>query len=356
MPDNVLKLIFDKTKPVIDKDISSTSSHLIRLQYEKDRDNILTEEAKRHEDGYKEHEIKGLGSSLKSLISTKKEDEQSVSKRLLKLAQEADYKYDFWKASETALSMLKLMETECPNFSEALQDMQDEIILRKVTQVQPRPKLFVGSPGAGKSHFVRLMSENLKLPFFMMNLSREDGPFNLIGVNSTYVTARPSLLLEKAISGNATSGIAFFDELTAVKTDTNRNFPTLPSLLSFLETEESRSFKDNYTNIEADYSKWFKFAACNDLDGLSSALLDRFDVYNVKPLSIAQRVSILTMEAFSFYGIEFTEEAIDELARSTLSMRSVKSVQRKAVAKAVREGRDTIRKRDLERFDLKRSL
>jgi ATP-dependent Lon protease len=109
----------------------------------------------------------------------------------------------------------------------------------------------------------------------------------------------------------------------------------LPALYPLLDIDQFREFRDQCLEVHFDLSGWFKLAATNDQNGLSSALLDRFDVVQVHPPTKEQRFVIVQKMA-SKSGFDFQDRHIKALNEQTESFGKLAASVRQAKINSAR--------------------
>lgn len=103
-------------------------------------------------------------------------------------------------------------------------------------------------------------------------------------------------------------------------------------LLPLLERETSASFEDEYIQTAMDLSGVSWVATANSIDNLPPALLSRFDIYFIDPLTREQQGSILNglveeiahEHGFDCIDAVLSAEVIDALLGMKLSMRELR--------------------------------
>jgi ATP-dependent Lon protease len=145
------------------------------------------------------------------------------------------------------------------------------------TTIRINPVLLLGKPGAGKTLFVRKLSEALGLPnLWRTDCSRADGVV-FGGTDRRWHTAEPChpfLAIAQAKVGNP---IVLLDELE--KAGTRSDYGRLwDCLLAFLELETNCRHLDPALQVPLDLSEISFVATANTLDPLPAPIRDRFRV------------------------------------------------------------------------------
>lgn len=145
------------------------------------------------------------------------------------------------------------------------------------TTIHLRPLLLLGKPGAGKTVFVRKLSQALGLPsIWRTDCSRADGAV-FGGTDRRWHTAEPChplLAVAQAKIGNA---LVLLDELE--KAGTRSDYGRLwDCLLGLLEPETCCRYPDPALQVTVDLSQISYLATANSLDPLPSPIRDRMRI------------------------------------------------------------------------------
>lgn len=244
----------------------------------------------------------------------------------------------------------KKLHSDHPAMSNVIEFLLDELALGSAqSNPSPRPILLVGPPGCGKTYFANALAEELSAPFFTMSIATADSSFQLTGTNSTWGQAKPSGLIKKIAETNARAGVMFFDEVTSNKNDSERNFPVLPALLEVLDLEQSRQFKDLFFDYPMDISAWIKILACNTLDGLSPAIVDRCQLIHIERPNSVQQLQIIERIA-STMPVTFSSTGLDALNNTGQSLRQIGADIRRLAGQAIRKNQCEVHEIDVKRL------
>jgi ATP-dependent Lon protease len=144
------------------------------------------------------------------------------------------------------------------------------------TTIRLRPLLILGKPGAGKTFFVRKLSEALQLPsIWRTDCSRADGPV-FGGTDRRWHTAEPCHPLLAVAQARIGNPLMLLDELEkAGRSELGRLWDCLLGLCEF---ETSCRYPDPALQVPVDLSQISYVATANTLDPLPSPLRDRMRV------------------------------------------------------------------------------
>jgi ATP-dependent Lon protease len=150
-----------------------------------------------------------------------------------------------------------------------------------------------GAAGVGKSKFIKILSETLKLPMKVISLGGIKDSSFFLGHGYVYVESGPGKILQNIIDSKISNPILYFDELDKVsETDNGKD---IFSFLCYLtDPTQNNSFTDHYFyGMEFDLSKVFYIFTFNDIHKIDKILLDRLNIIKVNTPNDNDIVKIL---------------------------------------------------------------
>lgn len=282
--------------------------------------------------------------------------ENAVGRLKVHLEKSARIKRRFWRDGvSTALENLQQLVNTLPNFAEPIRKIEESLLLASVLgrPDAPRPILLIGPPGCGKTNFARELSSALGVGKVFFDCSKLDAAFAISGTSPNWGRADCSDIAKHIAKQNDDSGLIFIDEINLAANIAEERYAVLPALYSLLDIDQAREFRDLCLGVHFDLSGWFKIAATNDRSGLSSALLDRFDVVQVHPPTKDQRFVIVQKMARES-GFEFLDRHVEALNEQTGSLRKLAAAVRQATINAARRGDREIIDIDVQRLRIQK--
>lgn len=176
------------------------------------------------------------------------------------------------------------LQAEAPWMAEAI-ELLDEQLRAGLWAGRPwiahRPLLLVGGPGAGKSHFARLVASFSRIGFTMLSMA---GVFDAASIDATPRTfiqplpCLPALAMHQAGTANP---LVIVDELEKGGRSQRHGDP-LAALLALLEPSSAGAFYDRclLTHIDVSHVNWIMTA--NSIDTLAPPLRSRLDIVHVR--------------------------------------------------------------------------
>ncbi len=191
-------------------------------------------------------------------------------------------------------NVLKNLETNYPNFSDAISAIGEEFALAMASRPSDfriSPLLLNGVPGIGKTAFSQELAEKFGLPFLNINAGNLQHAATIVGTDSHWANSAPGEVFSHFADNESATGIVLVDEVD--KLNTSPEYGILPALLELLEPETSRIFKDVSMDIVLDASHLIILMTSNVRSIIDKALLSRARIFEVAQPSNEQRVSIV---------------------------------------------------------------
>ncbi len=248
-----------------------------------------------------------------------------------------------------ATRALDTLEAELPNFSGPLRLVRNTLAVAEATNAPVRipPMLLLGPPGIGKTLFSHRLAQLLGAPYASIAFDQPSAGTQLRGSDKHWSNSESGLLFKLIALGDAANPVILLDELDKAASDNGRTGDPLGQLHGTLEPQNARQTLDASSEIEIDASLTTYIATANSIRGLQTPLLSRMEIFSLAPPSPEQSVQVASQIARSVLErlglqerVRFERQAIYVLAH--LSPRLILRTVEKAVAAAVRDGREQI--------------
>lgn len=178
---------------------------------------------------------------------------------------------------------LTTLAAEMPNFLLVVDFYRGQIALAAmqgaIGATLP-PVLLLGSPGIGKTTFVRRLAAILNSHFAWLQFASASAGWLLGGLDRTWQGARPGRVFNTLLQQRVANPILLLDEID--KSDADTKFEALGPLYELLEPETARTFKDEFVSVSIDASRVIWVATANDTSRIPPPLLSRFTVFSIE--------------------------------------------------------------------------
>ena len=153
-----------------------------------------------------------------------------------------------------------------------------------------------GSPGIGKTSFIKCISHILQRPLEIINLSGAQDISFLEGHSFTYEGAKYGKIIHSLIKHKCMNPIIFFDEVDKIsKTSKGEELENL--LINITDTTQNFNFNDKYLQeINIDLSKILFCFSYNNINNINHILVDR--IFNINLSNFNTNDKIIIAEKF----------------------------------------------------------
>lgn len=174
-----------------------------------------------------------------------------------------------------------------------------------------------GPPGVGKTTLIQHgLAKILGRPFNVIPLGGAVDSSYLVGHNYTYEGSRWGRIVDSLIESKCMNPVIFFEELDKVS-ETRKGQEIMNLLMHLTDPCQSHRFQDRYFGeIDFDLSDIIIVFSLNSIQKIDRVLLDRLQLINVKPFTIADKVQIaqkfLIPECLKHVGLSEGDVAFPE--------------------------------------------
>ena len=240
-----------------------------------------------------------------------------------------------------------------------LEDVKERIIeylsVKKRSGSLKGPILcLVGPPGVGKTSIARSIAKAINRKYVRMSLGGLKDESEIRGHRRTYVAAIPGRIIYGLKEAKSLNPLMLLDEIDKLSMDYKGN--PADALLEVLDSEQNKTFRDNFIELPVDLSKTLFITTANSLDTIPRPLLDRMEVVEVSGYTYEEKYYIakdhLIPKVFKEYNlkedkIEISDEAIREVIDGYTRESGVRGLER-AISKLIRKAIAEIIKEDKE--------
>lgn len=197
----------------------------------------------------------------------------------------------------------QVLDHEFPWFEDLTRLLLGDLVGGRYTRL--RNTLIVGSPGCGKTRYLRRFCEVCLIPSVIYNAAGSaDASYG--GTSRQWSTGRANFSLQIVDRTRVANPCVILDELE--KTGTRRENGSLTdTLTALLEPEGARAFIDPYIEAPVDLSRVQYLATANTVDGIPAPLRDRLRIVRAqepRPQDLSSIVATLVPEIRADRGLD----------------------------------------------------
>lgn len=244
-----------------------------------------------------------------------------------------------------------------------LDDVKERILeylsVKKMSGTLKGPILcLVGPPGVGKTSIARSIAKAINRKYVRMSLGGMRDEAEIRGHRRTYVGAIPGRIVYSLKEAKSMNPLILLDEIDKLSSDYKGN--PGDALLEVLDSEQNKTFRDNYMELQIDLSKVLFITTANSLDTIPRPLLDRMEVVEVSGYTYEEKFNIarnhLIPKIFKEYKlnnevITINDEAIRFVIDGYTRESGVRSLER-VISSLIRKSMASILKKNLKGMNI----
>jgi len=192
-----------------------------------------------------------------------------------------------------------------------------------------------GPPGTGKTSLGVSIARSLGREHFRVSLGGVKDEAEIRGHRRTYVGAMPGRFIQGLRKAQSHNPVIIIDELDKIGVDF-RGDPSA-AMLEVLDSQQNKTFHDNYLGIPFDLSKCIFIATANSLETISEPLRDRMEIIELSSYTFEEKIQIAQRHlihkaqretGLSEYDLQFTDDIIMSLINDYTREAGVRELER----------------------------
>jgi ATP-dependent Lon protease len=151
--------------------------------------------------------------------------------------------------------------------------------------------LLTGPPGVGKTSIAKSIGDCLKRPTTIISMGGQNDPIHIKGSKRTYVDSQPGIFVKELQRLECKNPVIVIDEIDKVGINSMKG-DVSSTLLELLNPEQANQFRDNYLDLEFDFSQCIFICTSNSTRNMLGPLLDRIEIINVPAYLPVEKINI----------------------------------------------------------------
>lgn len=148
----------------------------------------------------------------------------------------------------------------------------------------------VGPPGVGKTSIAQSIAKALGKEYISLTLGGVHDEAEIRGHRKTYIGAMPGRIMSSLSKSKSNNPLFLLDEVDKITKDM-RGDPSA-ALLEVLDSNQNKTFRDNYLEIPYDLSDVMFVLTANDVSTLDKPLLDRLEIIEMEGYTVEEKTAI----------------------------------------------------------------
>ena len=216
-----------------------------------------------------------LPQDIQSKVSNYDEEQIEALKKLPWFAKEKDKPTDLKKAEGTLNQKIF-----------GLSEVKNQILQYMAAQINTNSSigtvlLLDGPPGIGKTSIASAIADAMDRKLYTIKIPAYNTAWEFCGLDKSWKSAKPGLIIEALISTKSSSPIILLDEIDKIPATQKDSGNIAAALLTVLDSDRSH-YRDSFLGIDIDLSEVIFLATSNDINNINPVLRDRMKIISLK--------------------------------------------------------------------------
>lgn len=169
--------------------------------------------------------------------------------------------------------------------------IEDYINIKNINPNLTSPIIcLVGPPGVGKTTITESIANALNRKFCKISVGGLNDSTELIGSRRTYLGALPGKIIQSIKKCGVKNPVILIDEIDKMVKDYKGD--PASTLLDILDSNQNKTFIDNYIEEPFDLSHVLFILTANDISNIPYTLLDRLEVIEISSYTLFEKLDI----------------------------------------------------------------
>jgi ATP-dependent Lon protease len=189
-----------------------------------------------------------------------------------------------WDSETDDLVDLKAVRKKLDSSHYGLDDVKNRIIeylaVKEHSNKLSGPIIcLIGPPGTGKTTLASSIAKSINRNFVKISVGGIDDEAEILGHRRSYIGASPGRIIDGMKRAESSNPVFLIDEVD--KMSKGLKGDPASALLEVLDSEQNKTFRDAYLEIEYDLSKVMFILTANSLENIPLPLLDRLEIIDI---------------------------------------------------------------------------